>query len=36
MKLNIYLNAGNNELYNGYLMQEKEVVGKEFGFFRVR
>lgn len=36
MKLNIYLNAGNNELYNGYLLQEKEVVGKEFGFFRVK
>ena len=35
MKLNIYLNAGNSELYNGYLMQEKEVVGREFGFFRV-
>jgi len=36
MKLNIYLDAGNKELYNGYLLQEKEVVGREFGFFRVK
>jgi len=36
MKLNIYLNAGNNELYNGYLLQEKELVGKEFGLFRMK
>lgn len=36
MRLNIYLNAGNNELYNGYLMQEKELVGREYGFFRVK
>jgi len=36
MKLNIYLNAGNNELYNGYLLQEKELVGREYGFFRVK
>lgn len=36
MKLNIYLNAGNNELYNGYLLQEKEVIGREYGFFRVK
>jgi len=36
MKLNIYLNAGNNELYNGYLFQEKELIGREYGFFRVR
>lgn len=35
MKLNIYLNAGNNELYNGYLLQEKELIGREYGFFRV-
>lgn len=36
MKLNIQLDAGNNELYNGYLMQEKELVGREFGFFRAK
>lgn len=36
MKLNIYLNAGNNELYNGYLLQEKELIGREYGFFRVK
>lgn len=36
MKLNISLNAGNNELYNGYLMQEKELIGREYGFFRIK
>jgi len=36
MKLNVYLNAGNNELYNGYLLQEKELIGKEYGFFRMK
>jgi len=36
MKLNINLNAGNNELYNGYLLQEKELVGREFGLFRMK
>ncbi|MBR6505123.1 MAG: hypothetical protein IKT41_05420 [Clostridia bacterium] len=36
MKLNIYLDAGDNELYNGYLLQEKDLVGREYGFFRIK